>query len=300
MLVAGMGGHRRQGEPVNAHDENEREFIRAAEEQAALRRVATLIAAGVADRQLIVAVTHEIGRVLVAVGVFEIEHPPDVREPETFAESAHRRPEPPRRMRIAVAIAECVVAAVVGDPADHRSFDRHRAGDRQRHAQGPVGLERAVGEQPVVTDGDAEARDDVERQEQHHVRPAESPAPGDRNSRQERQERHDHERVERELFAALLGSLENRLGGRALVEQGHRCLSSLGRLRNQWLRNRNLRIRRAQVVLSVSRLDGRVSAAIAGWGNWQPAGLWSRAVWVRVPVPQHSPPSKGPPWRRLP
>jgi len=66
MLVAGMGGHRRQGEPVNAHDENEREFIRAAEEQAALRRVATLIAAGVADRQLIVAVTHEIGRLFEA------------------------------------------------------------------------------------------------------------------------------------------------------------------------------------------------------------------------------------------
>ena len=47
---------------MNGHEEDEREFIRAAEEQAALRRVATLIAAGVADRELIVAVTHEIGR----------------------------------------------------------------------------------------------------------------------------------------------------------------------------------------------------------------------------------------------
>src|SRR4051794_41917858 len=42
------------------------EFVRAAEEQAALRRVATLIAAGVADRELIVAVTHEIGRLFGA------------------------------------------------------------------------------------------------------------------------------------------------------------------------------------------------------------------------------------------
>jgi signal transduction histidine kinase len=43
-------------------EETNGEFARAAEEQAALRRVATLIAAGVADRELIVAVTHEIGR----------------------------------------------------------------------------------------------------------------------------------------------------------------------------------------------------------------------------------------------
>ena len=56
-----MGGHRRQVERMNGHEEDEREFIRAAEEQAALRRVATLIAGGVADRELIVAVTHEIG-----------------------------------------------------------------------------------------------------------------------------------------------------------------------------------------------------------------------------------------------
>src|SRR3954470_1107671 len=42
------------------------EFVRAVEEQAALRRVATLIAAGVADRELIIAVTHEIGRLFGA------------------------------------------------------------------------------------------------------------------------------------------------------------------------------------------------------------------------------------------
>src|SRR5215218_6067725 len=42
------------------------ESVRAVEEQAALRRVATLIAAGVADRDLIVAVTHEIGRLFDA------------------------------------------------------------------------------------------------------------------------------------------------------------------------------------------------------------------------------------------
>src|SRR3954468_12927685 len=41
-------------------------FVRAVEEQAALRRVATLIAAGVADRELIVAVTPEIGRLFGA------------------------------------------------------------------------------------------------------------------------------------------------------------------------------------------------------------------------------------------
>ena len=52
----------------------------------------------------------------------------------------------PRRVRVALAVAEGVVAAVVGHPADDRALDRHRAGDRQRDAQPPVGLERAVGE----------------------------------------------------------------------------------------------------------------------------------------------------------
>jgi signal transduction histidine kinase len=51
---------------TRVEEEQEGEVVRAAEEQAALRRVATLIAAGVADRELIVAVTHEIGRLFGA------------------------------------------------------------------------------------------------------------------------------------------------------------------------------------------------------------------------------------------
>ena len=118
----------------------------------------------------------------------------------------------PRRVRIALAVAERVVAAVVGHPADHRPLDRQRAGDRQRDPQRPVGLERAVREQPVVADGDAEPGHDVERPANSttSVQPSPQPQATGTAARKARNG-HDHERVQRDLLAAALGAFEDRL-----------------------------------------------------------------------------------------
>ena len=52
---------------------------------------------------------------------------------------------PPRGVRVALAVAERVVLAVVGDPADQRALDGERPGDGQGDPQRPVGLERRRG-----------------------------------------------------------------------------------------------------------------------------------------------------------
>ncbi len=61
-----------------------------------------------------------------------------------------------RAVRVAEAVGEGVVLAVVGDPRDHGSLDRYRSEDREQPADVAVRLERAVRQQPVEADGDAE------------------------------------------------------------------------------------------------------------------------------------------------
>jgi hypothetical protein len=55
-------------------------------------------------------------------------------------------------VRVTVLVGEGVVAAVVGDPLDHRTLKREAARDRERDTQRAGGLERAVGEVPVESD----------------------------------------------------------------------------------------------------------------------------------------------------
>jgi hypothetical protein len=74
-------------------------------------------------------------------------------------------------MRIALAVREVVVLAVVGDPADRRSLDGHRAERDDPVAHRPRRLERAVRQQAVVADGDPEAREHVADPEDHEIAP---------------------------------------------------------------------------------------------------------------------------------
>ena len=90
--------------------------------------------------------------------------------------SGRRVAEPPGRVRVALAVGERVVLAVIGDPADDRALDGQRAGDRERDPQRPVRLERAVREVAVEADGDAEPGDHVEDEGEHDVGPRQ-PAP---------------------------------------------------------------------------------------------------------------------------
>ena len=74
---------------------------------------------------------------------------PEAREPGAVADV--------RAVRVALLVGVGMVLAVVGDPVDHRALERHRAEDREHVLDRLVGPERAVREQPVVADRDAEA-----------------------------------------------------------------------------------------------------------------------------------------------
>jgi hypothetical protein len=83
------------------------------------------------------------------------------------------------RMRVARLVGVLVMATVHGDPPQERPLDRHRAEDGEDELHRDVRLERAVNEQPMVTDRDSQAGQDVESQQEAQVGPVESPAPDD-------------------------------------------------------------------------------------------------------------------------
>ncbi|WP_343972884.1 GAF domain-containing sensor histidine kinase [Pseudonocardia aurantiaca] len=77
--VVGMAAHRaREAETLATANAESREELRVlAEEQAALRRVATLVARGVPAAEVFAAVTHEVGSVLGAVDALIVRLDPD-------------------------------------------------------------------------------------------------------------------------------------------------------------------------------------------------------------------------------
>ena len=121
------------------------------------------------------------GAYLRLVGLLDVEQPADVGVAETLGQRPDVVAVAPRAVRVALAVAERVVLAVVGDPADDRSLDGQRPGNGQRDPQRALRLEGAVREVAVEADGDAEARDQVEDGREDEVGPAETPAPGDRD-----------------------------------------------------------------------------------------------------------------------
>jgi hypothetical protein len=80
---------------------------------------------------------------------------------------------------------------------------------RQGDPQAGLRLEGAVGEVPVVADGNAESGHPVEDERDDHVVPAESPAPQQRYGRDQGHERDGHEDADQD-------TLERR--GRFLLE----------------------------------------------------------------------------------
>ena len=63
-----------------------------------------------------------------------------------------------RAVRVALLVGVGVVLAVVGDPVEDRALDGQRAHHRERALEPRVGLERAMGQQPVEADRDAHGR----------------------------------------------------------------------------------------------------------------------------------------------
>jgi hypothetical protein len=82
---------------------------------------------------------------------------------------------------------------VVGNPRDHRSLDRRRAGDRQQAVQPGLRLEGAVGEVTVEADGDPKAGEQIEAGEEEDVAPVQGASPhlpAGEPDRHERDQRH--------------------------------------------------------------------------------------------------------------
>src|SRR5262245_28942964 len=147
--------------------------------------------------------------------------------------------------------------AVVSHPTDDRAFDRHRARGTKRDLETAVGLERLVGEEPVVADGDPEAGDGVHQRSDGHVAPAQPAAPRERNRGGDRKERDHDEHADGDLVSArLLVSTERGQRGVDRVN-GLVVLGLWGEYGSGWrheeilelvsgpasLRNRNLRSR---------------------------------------------------------
>ena len=91
-------------------------------------------------------VLEQVGGVALGVGLPAVEQPAQVRVEHALDQRAGVVAVAPRRVRVALAVGEGVVPAVVGDPLDDGALDRHAADRGERQPQRPDGLERPVGE----------------------------------------------------------------------------------------------------------------------------------------------------------
>ena len=74
-----------------------------------------------------------------------------------------------RAVRVALAVREHVVLAMVGDPGDHRPLDRGGPENREQRADRPGRGEAAMGEVAVEADGHAQAGQQIEHAERDQV-----------------------------------------------------------------------------------------------------------------------------------
>jgi hypothetical protein len=97
---------------------------------------------------------------------------------------------------VAGEVAEAVVLAVGGDPLDNGSLDGGRSEHGEQRAQRASGLEAAVGEQPVVADGDPHDGQQVADGQNDQVLPVQGVAPGEEHCKAQECERdHGHHHV---------------------------------------------------------------------------------------------------------
>jgi hypothetical protein len=113
-------------------------------------------------------------------------------------------------VRVALAVGVLVVTAVLGRPQRDRALDGHATRDHERDAQGAAALEGAVGEEPVVADGDAEDAHEIHDDGDHHITRADAPAPGGGQGEDEKQDGQHHEHDQ--IGGAAGGGERHRLG----------------------------------------------------------------------------------------
>ncbi|MDX6239366.1 MAG: hypothetical protein QOG10_4181, partial [Kribbellaceae bacterium] len=149
--VVGLAGSRREAEALaTASAERREELGRLLEEQAALRRVATLVARGLPPDEVFAAVAQEVGHVLGADAANIVRLDPDGAvtilarvgvHPAEFPLGSHWNPEPP--LALAVALR-------TGRPA--RLDDFSQVSDPYGDALRQLGLRSAVAA-PIVAEG---------------------------------------------------------------------------------------------------------------------------------------------------
>src|ERR1700759_3198924 len=102
-------------------------------------------------------VGEQVGGELLLRGLVRVEEPADMRVEQALGQRLRVIAVPPRGVRVALLVAVLVVPAVVRHPGDDGPLDAQAARDRQSDPRAGFGLERAVGEIPVVADGHAES-----------------------------------------------------------------------------------------------------------------------------------------------
>ncbi|MFD1531552.1 GAF domain-containing protein, partial [Pseudonocardia aurantiaca] len=149
--VVGLATRRREAEALATANAESREELRVlAEEQAALRRVATLVARGVPPAEVFAAVAQEVGHILAADATIIVRLDPDGKttilagvgdHPDEFPVGSRWKAEPP------VAVA---VALRTGRPA--RLDDFSQASDASGDAVRRMGIRSGVAT-PIVVEG---------------------------------------------------------------------------------------------------------------------------------------------------
>jgi GAF domain-containing protein len=149
--VVGLAMRRREAEALaTANAESREELRRLAEEQAALRRVATLVARGIPPAEVLEAVAHEVGSVLGADGTNILHLDPDGATtvaarvgayPAEFPIGSRWKPEPP-----------LALAAVLRTGRPARIDDFSQVSDAYGEAIRRLGLRSGVSA-PIVVQG---------------------------------------------------------------------------------------------------------------------------------------------------
>src|SRR5687767_3124980 len=70
-----------------------------------------------------------------------------------------------------------VVTTMFAGPHEGRVLKGPGAKEKREEANGPVRAERPMGEEPMITECDAHAREGEQHEEQHHLKPVQAELP---------------------------------------------------------------------------------------------------------------------------